>query len=209
MATEGSVPVPTVGGDVREPEVTMEDRPQIGTAATVGRIGMVAAAIAAFITLFSAHIFRYYARVEVIALLGGLVAAACAVASLIFPRRPLDLTALVCGASLIGFLTLFCAESSPAMAMAVLARLLLVLSCAGIAVGLSAGRPSVDPRVAAAVSGAADRMRHAASAPAFASSDRWDAAGGALVPGWYEDPEEDVLRWWDGREWTDDVRARP
>lgn len=187
----------------------MEDRPQIGTAATARRIGMVAAAIAAFITLFSAHIFQYYARIDVIALLGVLVAAACAVASLISPRRPLNLTALVCGASLIGFLTLFWADSSPASAMAMLAWLLLVVSCAGIAVGLSTGRPSVDPRMAAAVSGAADRMRDAAAAPAFASSDRPDAAGGAPAQGCYEDPVEDVLRWWDGRAWTDDVRARP
>ena len=181
----------------------MQDRPQVGTAATAGRIGMIAAAIAAFITLFSAHIFEYYSRVDVIALLGALTAAGCAVASLISPRRPFDVTALVCGASLVGFITPLWAESSPASTMSMLAWLLLMLSCAGLAVGLSTGRPSVDPRAAAALSGAAERMRSAAvspATPAHASARNAGAADGSPAPGWYEDPQQDVLRWWDGRD---------
>lgn len=189
----------------------MEDRPQIGTAATAGRIGMIAAAIAAFITLFSAHIFEFYSRIDVISLFGLIIAAGTAVASLVSARRAFDVTALFCGASLAGFLTPLWAESSPASTMAMLAWLLLVLSCAGLAVGLSTGRPSVDPRAAAALSGAAERMRQAATpaAPAYASRPTGEPADGSPLPGWYEDPQDDVLRWWDGREWTEDVRPRP
>lgn len=190
----------------------MQERPQIGTAATAGRIGMIAATIAVFVTLFSAHIFDYSSRVDIIALLGALAAAGCAIASLVAPRRPLDVAALVCGASLIGFLTPLWAESSPASTMAMLAWLLLVLSSAGLAVGLSTGRPSVDPRAAAAFSGAAERIRSAAASPAPSASVSARSSGsadGSPAPGWYEDAEDDVLRWWDGREWTEDIRPRP
>lgn len=186
----------------------MQDRPQVGTAATSGRIGMIAAAIAAFVTLFSAHVFQFYSRIDVIALFGVLIAAGCAIASLISPRRTFDVIALVCAASVAGFLTPLWAEGSPASTMAMLAWLLLVVSSAGLGVGLSTGRPSVDPRAAAALSGAAERMRHAAAspAPAYEMSAEADADEGSPIPGWYRDGDEPQLRWWDGRDWTDDVR---
>ena len=96
--------------------------------------------------------------------------------------------------------------------MAMFAWFLLVLSCAGLAVGLSTGRPVVDPRAASVLSGVAERLRNAAaspSAPASAYSDA-DEPGRRLPPeGWYEDRNEDVLRWWDGRQWTEEIRPLP
>lgn len=189
----------------------MHEGPQVGTAATAGRIGMIVAAIAALITLFSAHIFEFSSRIDVIALLGVLVATGCAVASLVTPRRAFDVGALVCGACLIGFLTPFWAESSSST-MAIFAWFLLVLSCGGLAVGLSTGPPVVDPRAAAALSGAAERMRNAAASPSAPSSaaSYADGSDGRLpAAGWYEDRDEDVLRWWDGRRWTEEVRPLP
>lgn len=189
----------------------MQEGPQVGTAATAGRIGMIVAAIAALITLFSAQVFAFSSRIDVIALLGVLGAAGCAIAALLSPRRPFDVGALVCGACLIGFLAPYWAEYSSST-MAMFAWLLLVLSCGGLAVGLSTGRPAVDPRAAAALSGAAERMRSAAASPSAraSASPHAEVPGGRHPPaGWYEDRNDDVLRCWDGRQWTEEIRPLP
>jgi hypothetical protein len=176
---------------------------------------MIVAAIATLITLFSAHIFQFYSRIDVLALLGLAVAGTCSIASLVTARRSLDLVSLVAGASLAGFLAPFWAEGTPSSTMAMLAWFLLVASCIGLAIGLSTGSPEVDPRAAAAVAGAAERMRYAGAAAAVAqpTHDHGRATVGdprsTPSPGWYSDPGGDQLRWWDGSEWTDDVRAKP
>lgn len=201
----------TAAGGANYLGATMDETPQVGTAATAGRIGMIAGAIAAFIALFSAHVFDIYSRVDVIAVFGVTAAAGCAIAGIVSPRRTFDAIALAAGAGVAGFLMPLWAEQYSSSTMAMLAWVLLVASAAGLAIGLSTGRAAVDPRAAAAMAGAAERMRQAAASPAMPadSSHRGGSGEGAAAPGWYPDAENDQLRWWDGRAWTDDVRPLP
>lgn len=189
----------------------MDETSQVGTAATAGRIGMIAGAIAAFVALFSAHVFDAYSRVDVIAVFGVSAAAGCAIAGIVSPRRTFDAVSLAAGSGVAGFLMPLWAEQYSSSTMAMLAWVLLVASAAGLAIGLSTGRAAVDPRAAAAVAGAAERMRQAAANPATpaGASYRGGATDDAAAPGWYPDTENDELRWWDGRAWTDDVRPLP
>jgi hypothetical protein len=188
----------------------MDDPRNVGTTATAGRIGMIVAAIATLIALFDTHAFTYYSRVDLIALLGIVTAAGCAVAGLLAPRRLLDAGALAAGASLAGFLSPMWAEAPQSSAITMLAWLLLVGSCGGLAIGLSTGTAEFDPRAIAAMADAGERLRgvadrRAASASAGAARGQ-HASGGEPQPGWYPDPDGGDLRWWDGRDWTEDVR---
>lgn len=189
----------------------MEQTLRVGTAATAGRIGMIVAAVATFVTLFSANIFAFYSRIDVIATFGVIAVAGSAIAGIFTPRRVLDVVALVAGGSLAGFLSPLWVETSPASTMAMLAWLLLVASCVGVAIGLSTGRPEADPRAVAAMTGAAGRIKAAASPPhasSFAVSEHAHRPADLPDPGWYPDADGQQLRWWDGHGWTDHVRPR-
>jgi hypothetical protein len=194
----------------------MDAQPPIRIIASIGRMGMVPAALVALISLFTSHAFQAYSNVDVVAFLGAGTLGALAIASLLRPRRALDAAMVFLAGMLAGFLFLVATEGFlGVLVIPLFAWLLLTVSGAAVGYGLTTGAVESDPRADAFLGEALTRMRSqtpvvvpatggvpASPAPSSAPV----PVPGAPVAGWYQEPEGTQLRWWDGADWTDDVR---
>lgn len=183
------------------------------TIATAGRVAMMPAALASFAALFTSHVFALYSLVDIIALGGAVTLAAAAVSSVLEARRTLDVGMVLVAGALAGFLCGFGTEPFVrAPAIALLAWLLLTASSVAVGVGLATGEVAEDPRARTFVDSALVRLRTTpagVTTPVLAMSPASSAEPGTPVAGWYEEePGGTHLRWWDGSDWTDNVRAR-
>jgi hypothetical protein len=161
--------------------------------ASAGRVALVAGGLLSLGSVFASGL-QFYGVTRSVAALGSLVLLGLAAGGVARPSRALDAAAVLVAGTVAGGLFTVAFEGSSLLAA--LTWLVLLGSAGALAFGLAGGAPEVDPRLARAVSS----LR--ASGPARSSS---PALTGGPAEGWYAQGDG-TLRWWDGRDWTDDVR---